>query len=309
MLRLVRRCLIAIAAAGAAGAAGAGCTDPAGPGPAPGPPEVTDVRVPIPAPDPSFVDVISPDLSLEPGQEAIYCFYLDNPIGRFGTDRLVVPDAVTRHHVALRRATQRRPHGTFEDCTHDQEDLQLGDLFVGSDLPAGWAAEIPADAQLVLEMHYLNTTDLPLLARDVIRMHRVPDAEIAHWVHALHMKTYDLIVPPGDSARAFDCTTATDVTLYEHWGHQHYAARRFAAEITRPGAPAETLYTAEWGVDPAVRGSLSAPIPIPAGTRFRITCEWTNATGRPITFPEEMCAFGGIVEGAEISCAAPTVAP
>jgi hypothetical protein len=280
----------------------AACATPA---PDPGAP-VTDVRVPVPAPDPRFVDLVSPELVIEPGTEAIYCYHADNVAGRFGTARVLALQGTGGHHIALRRADaatrSRRPDGTFEDCTHDQSERQLGDVLVG-ELPPGWAAEIEADAQLVLEMHYANATDLPLRVRDVIRIERMPDAEVVRWLQSMHLRIYDLVVLPGESALAFDCTAPSDLALYHYWGHQHGAGTAMDVAIERPGAAALALYDVVWGVGPAVRGDTSAPIAIPEGTRFRITCRWRNEASHPIAFPDEMCAFGGIVEGAAFSCA------
>lgn len=285
----------------------AACGEPVEP--APDAREVTDVRVPIPTPDPAYLDLISPELEIAPGQSAIYCLYKDNPLGRFGTDHVNATQGDGGHHVAFRHATTKRPDGTFEDCTEDQEALQLGDLFVGNNLPAGWASEVPADTQFVLEMHYLNATDLPMLARDVIRIHRLPDAQITKWVHPMHLKTYDIAVPPGASSLAFECTVPHAVALYEHWGHQHELGMTFTVEMMPPAQTASTLYNVVWGVDGTVHGNNTTPIALAAGTRLRITCEWRNPTGRMIVFPEEMCAFGGIVEGGELSCAPSSFVP
>lgn len=283
----------------------------AAPGQAPVPdagPAAVDVRVAIPAPDPSFVDLISPDLVIPPGREAIYCYYRDNPIGRFGSDRSELRQGMGGHHIAFRHASTHRPDGTFEDCTADQETLQLGDLFVPTDFPAGWAAEIPAEAQLVLEMHYINAGEQPLLARDVIRIHRLPDAQITRWVHAMHLKIYDLVIGPGATTLGFSCTAPADLALYTFWGHQHALGRRQTVEVTPPGGAPYSLYDATWGVDPLVRGSTAQPVMLAAGSQLAVTCAW-NPAGQVVRFPDEMCAFGGFVEGPEFSCAPPSHAP
>lgn len=266
---------------------------------------VTDVRAQVPTADPSFVDLITPDFTIEPGQERVGCYYVDNAHGRFGTDRIETAQGLGAHHIAFRHATTRRPNGTFEDCTGDQEALSLGDLFLGGALPVpGWATEIPADAQLVVETHYLNATDVPLLARDVIRVHRVVDADVTRWIAPMHLKTYDLVVPPGRSTLAFDCQVTRAVALFQFWGHQHENGRRVRVELD--GRP---LYDATWGTDPLVAGDLAAPIAIAAGSRLRVTCDWDNTTGGELRFPDEMCAFGGHVEGGELSCVGDSFTP
>ena len=267
-----------------------------------------DVRVPVPAPDPSFVDLVSPELVIEPGHEAIYCYYKDNPIGRFGSDRIEARQGTGGHHIAFRHASTHRPDGAFEDCTRDQEARQLGDLFVPTDFPAGWAGEIPADDQLVLEMHYINVGELPLLARDVIRVHRLPDAQITRWIHAMHLKIYDLIVGPGETTLAFRCTVPADLSLYTFWGHQHGLGKRQSVVVTPPGGAPGSLYDATWGIDPLVWGSTTQPVKLAAGAQVEVTCRWSLA-GEVLRFPDEMCAFGGFVEGPEFSCAPASYTP
>lgn len=284
-----------------------GCAAPSQP-PVDTAPAFLDVRVPIPAPDPSFVDMVSPDLVIEPGREAIYCYYMNNPIGRFGSDHAEAKQGMGGHHIAFRHASTHRPDGSFEDCTGDQEALQLGDLFVPTELPAGWAAEIPADAQLVLEMHYQNAGELPLLARDVIRIHRMPDDQITRWVHAMHLKIYDLVVGPGETTRVFTCTVPQDLALYTFWGHQHGLGKRQQVEVTPPGAAPYSLYDVTWGSDPLVWGSTANPVMLAAGSQVTVSCTW-NPAGQVLRFPDEMCAFGGFVEGEEFSCAPPSYAP
>ena len=287
-----------------------GCAAPAppAPGPAVDAPAVTDVRVAIPAPDPSFVDLISPELTIAPGHEAIYCYYAPNPIGHFGADRVEPMQGAGGHHIAFRYATVHRPDGAFEDCTNDQDARQLGDLFLGLALPPGWAAEIPADAQLVLEMHYQNAGELPLLARDVIRIHRLPDDQITRWIHMMHLAIFDLVVGLAPTTRAFDCTVPDDVALYQFWGHQHGLGKRESVSITPPDGATRTLYDATWGIDPLVRGSDTTPVVLARGTRLHVICEW-NPSEHELRFPDEMCAFGGYVEGPEVACKPPSYTP
>jgi hypothetical protein len=284
------------------------CAAPSRSNPPDAAPAMVDVRVPVPAPDPSFVDLVSPELVIEPGHEAIYCYYKDNPIGRFGSDRAEFKQGMGAHHLAFRHASTHLPDGTFEDCTNDQEGRQLGDLLVPTDFPPGWAAEIPADAQLVLEMHYINAGDLPLLARDVIRVHRLPDAQITRWIHAMHLKIYDLIIGPGETTLAFACTVPADLSLYTFWGHQHALGKRQSVEVTPPGGAPYSLYDVTWGIGSLVWGSTTQPVQLAAGAQVVVTCQW-GVAGQVFRFPDEMCAFGGYVEGPEFSCAPASYTP
>jgi hypothetical protein len=253
--------------------------------------DVIDVRVALPDPDPSYIDLVTPDFTIEPGSEAIYCFYTDNRAGQLAIDGVVDLVGAGNHHIAFRKATTPRPDGTFEACTSsaDQTTLDLDDIFVGGgSLPAGWAVQIAADTQFVVETHYIDATDKPLLARDVLRVHRA--ANVMQWVASMHLKTYDLAVQPGDATLAFDCTAPADVDLLEFWGHMHGLGAAFHVDVDG---------TALYDI-PAWQGGapvIDAPAHVAAGSRLRVTCEWHNTTGHVVVYPDEMCAFGGFVRG------------
>src|SRR5215510_378170 len=84
---------------------------------------------------------------------------------------------------------------------------------------AGAALDIHADTQFVVETHYLNATDRTLLARDVLRVHRV--ADVAMWVSSMALETLDISVQPGEATLAFDCTAPHDLDVLQYWGHMH----------------------------------------------------------------------------------------
>src|SRR5690348_1348124 len=77
---------------------------------------LNDVRVAIPLPRPDYVDLVTPDRVVEPGEEKMYCLHvtadrdlvLDNFVGLQGA---------MGHHIALYTTTAPKPAGTLEDCT------------------------------------------------------------------------------------------------------------------------------------------------------------------------------------------------
>ena len=278
-------------------------------------PVYSDVRVPIPDPDPAFVDLITPEVTVAPGEDVIFCYYVDNPVGNFAADGATPMLGLGGHHIALRRAALRRPNGTLETCTSGSEQtaLELGDFLFGGppDLPtpAGWATNVAADVQFVIETHYQNATDLPLLARDVYRIHRIQAEEVVQWVDVMHLRTYDVTVPVGLSTLAFDCEVPTDLQLFEFWGHQHgYGIEQSVVRIDDGGEPTE-MYRVRWGQDPVIVASFAAPMRITAGSLLRVTCTWNNTTNATITFPDEMCSFGGVVAPTPLSCSSGSFLP
>lgn len=55
-------------------------------------------------------------------------------------------------------------------------------------------------------------------------------------------------------------------------------------------------------------GSTTQPVKLAAGAQVEVTCRWRLA-GEALRFPDEMCAFGGFVEGPEFSCAPASYTP
>jgi len=270
----------------------------------PPPSDVDDVRADLPDPDPSYLDLVTPEFTIEPGGEVIYCYYVDNTDGTFGVDGVVELTGSGNHHLALRRATDPRPNGTFETCTSsaDQRTRDLRDVFPGGGwLPPGWAVQIQPDTQFVVETHYLNATDRTLLARDVLRVHRV--ADVAMWVSSLALETLDLAVQPGEATLAFDCAAPRDLDVLQYWGHMHGLGDAFTAAVD-----GTTIYdVAHWQSDAV---EIDTPLHVAAGAAVHVACSWRNTTGHVVVFPDEMCSFGGFVAGLDaFTCKAASYTP
>ena len=96
---------------------------------------------------------------------------------------------------------------------------------------------------------------------------------------------------------------AADTLLYKFWGHQHSLGDRVTAELVPPGGSASMIYDVTWGAPVPVKiVRWEDPIAIAKGTTIRTTCTWTNPLGEEVRFPDEMCAFGGIVASPGLQC-------
>ena len=181
-----------------------GATQPA---PDAAPPDtrfVVDNRVPLPEPRADYADIVTPDLIVEPGEEKMFCLHVQAD-RELALDTFVGLQGQMGHHIALYTTTAPKPHGTVEDCTSPDANRPLQWFVVTIGLPTGKAIRIPAGMQYVLQFHYINIGDHPMVVRDVGRIHLVDPATVTTWVSTLTAQSFALELAPGASQQPAGC--------------------------------------------------------------------------------------------------------
>jgi hypothetical protein len=265
---------------------------------------VVDVRVPIPEPDPAFFDIVTPEATIDPGVEKMFCYYLDNQDGELAVSTLEALQGQYGHHVVLLTTVEPKPSGTWEDCSARSEMWKFRSFVLPVPLPDGNAVRVPQGLQYVVQVHYVNAGEYPILIRDVARLRRVPVADVTTWVATMTTNVLDITIPPGAATETFDCTLTEDLDLLILGGHMHEHGARFTVEIGPSANELETLYLVDpWQPSyrdfPPVSLFFTAPHHLTAGTVIRTTCEWMNPGGSPIEFPTEMCTAFGYLAGTD----------
>jgi hypothetical protein len=296
-MRLTIAAAIAFALASSLGA----CTSDGGDD---APPGVQDVRVAIPPPDPNYVDIVSPEVTIEAGDERMYCFYIDNDLGEFAVSTMEALQGQYGHHIVLLTTVEPEPGGTFEDCSAQEEMWKFRSFVLPIEMPDGYGIKVPAGLQYVMQIHYVNAGEQPILVRDVARLRRVEPANVETWVATLTTNSLRLSVPPGPGTEQFDCTLQQDLDLLLVGGHMHESGTRFSIEVGSSASALERLYLVDpWKPSyrdlPPVSLFFDAPVHVTAGTIFRTTCEWMNTGSSPLEFPGEMCASFGYLAGTD----------
>ena len=103
------------------------------------------------------------------------------------------------HHAQLLETIldeQSAPDGYVMDCT-SYEDFNMaqtetfyvpkpeGAGIAGMRLPEGFAVKLEGGKRLVLQSHYVNYEEVPLLARDAVQVIPVPEEEVTTWAAAI----------------------------------------------------------------------------------------------------------------------------
>ncbi len=254
-----------------------------------------DDRVPIPDPDPNYFDIVTPEAVIQPGQETMFCLHLENDVGDLAIVHLVGEQGTGGHHIALFTTTDPQPAGTVEDCTSPDANAKLQwFILTFNGLPAGHAIHVPQGMHYVLQYHYINASDYPILIRDVARLQKVDPATVTTWVSTLISTKINLAIPPGTSSISFDCTVDQDRDLLVACGHMHEMGHRFTLDVGATTSTLKNIYTVDpwqgtFRDSPPSVDYYDQPLHLAAGSVVRTTCEWENTNDQTLGFPQEMC--------------------
>jgi hypothetical protein len=270
-------------------------------------PRTTDLRVPVPAPEPGYIDLVTPEAVIAPGEDKMLCYHVTNTYGDVAVRGLVATQATNAgHHIALFTSLDPRPSGTLEDCTSPAANANLRwSVLTLGDLPEGSAIHMPAGAPLVVQFHYINASDEPILVRDVVRVHRTEPAAVTRWVATLISTDLDIALPPGRSMRSWDCVVEEERELLAVLGHMHELGARFTIELDQgDGDGMRQIYdVSPWASQlrdaPPVNSYYDQPLLLRRGAVLRTTCEWNNPTTRTVEYPVEMCTLFGYLGGTQ----------
>jgi hypothetical protein len=264
-----------------------------------------DVRVPIPAADPAFLDIVTPEVVIPSGVEQMWCYsytYTGEEIAMSGIDPR---QGNYGHHAVLLTAKEPAADGSLIDCTDRTLMWNYEPFAVPTDLPEGHGIRLPTGQQLVVQFHYVNASPSPIRVRDVIRVAKLPVAEVTTWAAMFATADIAFNIPAGQQLEyTFDCTVEQPLSLLFVAGHMHERGTSFSLQIQPPGGSFERLYLVDpWRPEyrdiPPPQSYFTDPYELAAGTVIRTTCAWDNDTGEAITFPKEMCVAVGYIGGTQ----------
>jgi hypothetical protein len=261
-----------------------------------------------PPPDGAGVQVAM-SATLAPGEENTWCQYVILPndatvdVDRF--EHLYSPGS---HHLLLfpTRLAAADVTGDLAPFECDTRgDLATTGIAYAAQVPEGELAfptgvglRLPAASVLLMQVHYLNTTDEPLVADAKINLWYATTT-ITQEVGLLFLYDWAIHIPAGQTASArMRCGIPQDVTLLYGMSHMHKRGVGYQADLLdAAGAPVRTLFqTDRWeGIDPAV---YAPAIQITAGQSIDFRCDFQNDESfdviqGPSASTNEMCMFIG----------------
>jgi hypothetical protein len=250
-------------------------------------------------------------IDVPPGAETTKCIV--RPLGN--TEDVVLDGydidlAAGSHHVILYLTTDA-PQAKPVDC------VPFTGLGVGTDVPlafankaqvswsfpAGIGIDLPANANLRIEGHYINATSRALQGHGTISFRATPKATHAAYQPAgfLFYGTTNISIPPHASwstGKLFQAAPRgmhlVSITTHEH----HLGTRVQAWTSASPGDVSNPIVDDQDWTQPSWK-TLDPTVDFTGKNGLSFQCDWTNTTAETVTFGEsaldEMCFVGGYV--------------
>ncbi len=253
---------------------------------------------PVENPD-TTMRIYTKPITIPPHSEQLICSYLS----------VDIPEDIYVHHVKGLQMPGGHHSALFlalsqvEETSHPCSNAEMsnfrfvagGAVSADTVLPTGVVLKVEAHQQLVVQSHYLNTTDEPLLVMDAVDLITLKKEEVLHQVDPFAVLYDDLHIPAH--AENFEvsktCTLDENMDIYMLLGHAHEYATKFEVYFhSADGAESRKLYMATDGhllkENPEVK-YYDPPLTFQAGDQIEIKCVWHNTTDHEIEWPEEMC--------------------
>jgi hypothetical protein len=258
-----------------------------------------------------YVRLRTTPITLQPGESGLWAQWVALP-GDADQDIIDVTgwQSPGGHHALLYATMERLAPGETRPWGHAD---QITARFLGGIggegaervlLPEGAVFRVPAGQGLLIQTHYVNTTDAPIVGESYLDVKLVPADPTRQVASMFSITTLDVAVPPGEHAKAdVECVLAEDVELIMYANHMHAYGVSQKTTMTALGeggdgrtedVKVDLAWEYEWAFNPNFTvHPVAAPLRLPAGTRLRSECEWANSSSGMLGFPDEMCVFFG----------------
>ncbi len=235
--------------------------------------------------------------TVQPGEEKYLCTTMRMDEATY-IDRFIYSAPEGVHHLVMVQTLYPEPEGASE-CNVLFKDTWLPIFSAGygdADLrtPEGSGFEIPYNAQLLIQLHLLNTTGQALEGKAGLVMHTL-DAEDAIPAGIYGFGTQFVTLPPNqETTLTSDCTVPDDVEVFAAFPHMHTLGTSIRFLTGPDEASLEERYRLDdWSFGDQPIDLL--PLHIEAGEMTRVECVYNNVTDTEVTFGEstsdEMCYF------------------
>lgn len=274
---------------------------------------VSDLRQAFPEAPEGGLQLISEELTIPPYTEKQYCLFgtYDGPdVGLHASEGF---QAEFGHHVVMlgtNITTSEHSDGELIDCTgeNDFDMLRTEPLFIqgaydpqhpDSSLPEGMAIKMAQGTRYILQSHYINPTDTPLLVQDAINLALLQEDEVDVWAATYAHSTININLAPGEEkSTVIECTFDEELSLLNLSGHMHEHGTAFSVDAVIGGVESRLYDIPEW--TPEMRDDVTLldfgveGLQVSPGDVFTTTCSWHNTSDETIQFPAEMCATVGV---------------
>ena len=169
-------------------------------------------------------------------------------------------------------------------------------------LPAGGAFHIPAGAQLVMNVHALNSSDKTVDTQAVANLY-YGDMSLLPLTSFYVTGTSLKVEAHAKGFFQASCVAPRDFSAVRLLGHMHEWGSCSLITLDDGSGP-KTIYDKQGSEEfsynpPYVDYATDKPLLIKKGTKITTQCDYNNTTADPLLFPTEMCAAFGYLLGSE----------
>jgi hypothetical protein len=261
---------------------------------------------PADGPPEGYTRFRTPPITVQPGESGQWIQWVSAPLERdMDVVDVVGSQTAGGHHALLYMTPESNEIGfTREFLNEDQLSTRIlggvgGEAGASVPLPPGTVFRVKAGNSLMIQVHYLNTTDEPIQGEAVLdaKITEVdPEAQVASW---FFNATIGTDVAPGQSTARVTCVLPEDVTLIMFANHMHETGahaetREARTDGTTVDVKIDPAWNYEWALNPNFAFMTSGPLVLSAGSTLTTDCAWNNQGGDTLSFPDEMCIFFGI---------------
>jgi hypothetical protein len=243
--------------------------------------------------------------NLAPGSDTMHCQYVQAPLDH-DVDVLDVQgyQSIGGHHSVAYSTTMNVPVGTSRLC-NAEDNMSAGFLGGtggegngGVTLPPGVSFRLPKGSSIMLNTHFLNTTDAAIDGHSVVDFQFVATDPKRKVAALFTTGTLSFNVPPNASADAkAECTMPQDMQFILFTNHMHDNGMHAKTEVVRADGSVELVhedpnwtYEMQFNAD-YTKWAIDKPLTIAKGEKLRTYCNWQNKSPSALGFPREMC-FG-----------------
>lgn len=234
------------------------------------------------------VEVTTPSFTLQPGEEALKCYYTSLPRDEaMSITRLDTTMSSGSHHmIVFFTAAPNQPDGTLEDCVVLPSGAVAGKeiplpLYLTQkpadslSMPPGVAMQLEARQSLVIEMHYVNATSDPIDASSTLRATLTHEDVQRADLFATYNK--QIAVPPhGTETVSGHCAVPSDAHFFRMTTHTHRHMTSATIDRYHDGQVGEELVRSTDWENPTVRDWSAPYFTLTAGEELYYACSYSN---------------------------------
>lgn len=275
----------------------------------------TSTTLVLPALAPGFQRLMAAPVAVPAGTSNDWMQWVGGPTDQdYDVSAMTGAQSAVGHHAILYTTTLANPAGFTRPWT---ETDQLTTQTVGGlgaegaiPVPAGVVLRVRAGTYLVFDVHYLNPTDSMQMGETYMDVKLAPADPSAVLASRVANSTLMIALPPHqDVTQDLMCPISRDLRLLRFTNHMHEYGRSALTEFIDPTGlshmvKSDDVWSSDWSLSPNYTFyPLEAPLIVPAGSVLHTRCHWNNTSDAPIAFPNEMCAFSGLILGdSDITC-------